>query len=43
VVSFPACGNGVLEALLDAEPRSPVIAARSAETVRALERVVVSG
>jgi myo-inositol-1(or 4)-monophosphatase len=37
-VSFPRCSEP-LAAPLDAEPRSPVIAARSAETLRQLERV----
>jgi myo-inositol-1(or 4)-monophosphatase len=37
-VSFPRCSEP-LAAPLDAEPRSPVIAARSAETLRRLERV----
>lgn len=38
VVSFPAC-EGPLSAPLDAEPRSPVVAARSLETLAILERV----
>jgi myo-inositol-1(or 4)-monophosphatase len=38
VVSFPWCDES-LGAALDAEPRSPVIAARSAETLRELERI----
>lgn len=37
-VSFPACENP-LAAPLDAAPRSPVIAARSIETLRQLERI----
>jgi myo-inositol-1(or 4)-monophosphatase len=37
-VSFPACENP-LAAPLDAAPRSPVIAARSLETLRELERI----
>jgi myo-inositol-1(or 4)-monophosphatase len=37
-VSFPRC-SGPLSAPLDTEPRSPVVAARSAETLRELERV----
>jgi myo-inositol-1(or 4)-monophosphatase len=37
-VSFPRCSSP-LSAPLDTEPRSPVVAARSAETLRELERV----
>jgi myo-inositol-1(or 4)-monophosphatase len=37
-VSFPRC-DGPLAAPLDATPRSPVVAARSLETLAALERV----
>ncbi|HWD66023.1 MAG TPA: inositol monophosphatase family protein [Solirubrobacteraceae bacterium] len=37
-VSFPRC-SAPLSAPLDAEPRSPVVAARSPETLRELERV----
>jgi myo-inositol-1(or 4)-monophosphatase len=38
VVSFPWC-DGPLSAPLTADPTSPVIAARNAETLRALERI----
>ncbi len=38
VVSFPRC-SGPLSAPLDTEPRSPVVAARSPETLLELERV----
>jgi myo-inositol-1(or 4)-monophosphatase len=38
VVSFPRC-SAPLSAPLDAEPRSPVVAARSPETLHELERV----
>jgi myo-inositol-1(or 4)-monophosphatase len=38
VVSFPRC-SGPLSAPLDAEPHSPVVAARSPETLQVLERV----
>ena len=38
VVSFPWCSDP-LAAPLDAAPSSPVVAARSADTVRALERI----
>lgn len=38
VVSFPRCDRP-LSAPLDAEPRSPVVAARSLETLRELERI----
>jgi myo-inositol-1(or 4)-monophosphatase len=38
VVSFPRC-CGPLSAPLDAEPHSPVVAARSPETLQVLERV----
>ncbi|HET9718992.1 MAG TPA: inositol monophosphatase family protein [Solirubrobacteraceae bacterium] len=38
VISFPRC-SAPLAAPLDTEPRSPVVAARSLETLRELERV----
>jgi myo-inositol-1(or 4)-monophosphatase len=38
VVSFPSCAEA-LSAPLDAEPRSPVIAARTAETLHELEGI----
>ncbi len=38
VISFPKCDDP-LGALLDAEPRSPVIAARSADTLRQLAEI----
>jgi myo-inositol-1(or 4)-monophosphatase len=38
VVSFPACENP-LSAPLDAAPSSPVIAARSVQTLHELERI----
>jgi hypothetical protein len=38
VVSFPSCSNP-LAAPLDAAPSSPVIAARSIETLRELEGI----
>jgi myo-inositol-1(or 4)-monophosphatase len=41
-VSFPSC-SPPLGCPLDAEPRSPVVAARSAQTLRSLEQVPVAG
>jgi myo-inositol-1(or 4)-monophosphatase len=38
VISFPRCEDP-LAAPLDAEPSSPVIAARSVQTLRELERI----
>jgi myo-inositol-1(or 4)-monophosphatase len=38
-VSFPAPDQGPLSAPLDAVPHAPVIAARSRETLRELERI----
>lgn len=39
LVSFPGAGEGPLSAALDAVPRAPVIAARSADTLRELEGI----
>jgi myo-inositol-1(or 4)-monophosphatase len=43
LVSFPGAGDGPLDAPLDAVPRAPVIAARTEDTLRLLERIPAVG